>query len=76
MNCEQMFSHNLAVIRKHNRLTQTQFAEILGFNQKQYWNWESGHSVPNIEKLAHISSTVKISMQSLLTVDLNQVELI
>ena len=48
-------------LRNEARLTQAQFAEIFGVSQQSVQKWESGTTVPDIEKVVAITTKLNIS---------------
>ncbi|MBR2353387.1 MAG: ADP-ribosylglycohydrolase family protein [Clostridia bacterium] len=53
-------------IRTEAGLTQAQFSEIFGVSQQSVQKWESGVSVPDLEKIVMISKYFDISLDSLI----------
>jgi len=53
-------------IRNNTKLTQEQFAEMFGVSQQAVQKWESGVSVPDIEKIIKIANCFDVSLDSLL----------
>jgi len=58
-------------IRKQNFMSQEQMAEKLGVSRQAISKWESGASVPEIDKLIMISKMFGISLNELLGVDID-----
>ena len=52
-------------IRSKAKLTQGQFAEIFGVSQQSVQKWESGVSVPDIDKIIKIAKYFDVSLDSL-----------
>ena len=53
-------------IRNNTKLTQEQFAEMFGVSQQAVQKWESGVSMPDIEKIIKIANCFDVSLDSLL----------
>jgi transcriptional regulator with XRE-family HTH domain len=66
MEYKKELINNLKSYRKENNLTQEDFAEILGYSQKNIAKWEQGISVPPIEVLIELSSLMEMSIDKLL----------
>ncbi len=56
-------------IRKDNKMSQEQFAEILNVTRQTVSNWENGNNYPDIETLIMISDKFNISLDILLKGD-------
>ena len=54
-------SANLATIRKQQRYTQREVAELAGLNRNYYAKVERGDSVPSIKTLFKIAKALKVS---------------
>ena len=61
------FSENLQVIRKKNRLSQEELAELLGVSRQAVSKWELGEGYPEVEKLLLLSKKLTVSLDSLMT---------
>lgn len=59
-------SQNIKVYRKQNNFTQQQLADRLGVTHQTVSNWESGRSMPSIDKLNEISEKLDIDLNFLL----------
>ena len=59
-------SQNIKAYRKHNSLTQQQLADRIGVTHQTVSNWESGRSMPSIDKLNEISEKLNIDINYLL----------
>lgn len=59
------FSANLKQLRKKQKLTQKEFADLAGYSEKTVSKWECGLSVPPIETLFTIASILKVSIDEL-----------
>ena len=53
-------------IRTEAKLTQAQFSEIMGVSQQSVQKWESGQTVPDLDKIIKISKYFDISLDALL----------
>ncbi|WP_311407470.1 helix-turn-helix domain-containing protein [Liquorilactobacillus uvarum] len=60
------FSLNLKMIRKQRLLTQQSVAEKLHVSRKTISSWETGHNLPDIEKLTKLAEFYEISTDELL----------
>lgn len=60
-------------LRNEARLTQAEFAETFGVTQQSIQKWESGTSVPELEKLVLISKHFDISLDALILGNDNRV---
>ena len=56
-------------IRKDNKMSQEQFAEILNVTRQTVSNWENGNNYPDIETLIKISDKFNVSLDILLKGD-------
>ena len=60
-----MFKDNLISLRKINRLSQEELAEKLGISRQTLSKYETGESVPDIEKCKVIAEYFEVSMDDL-----------
>lgn len=60
------FSEKLYSLRKKSGLSQEQLAESLGVSRQAISKWESGHSVPETDKLLIISEYFEVSLDYLM----------
>ena len=60
-----MFHDNLLSLRKLHRMTQEELAEQIGVSRQAIAKWESGESVPDIERCRLIADTLQISLDEL-----------
>ena len=65
------FGRNLSILRKRNRYTIRQLAEILGCSQNSIWLYETGKRAPNFEKLLQIANFFSVSTDTLLKSDVD-----
>lgn len=56
----------IAELRKEKKLTQEQFAEILGVNNRTVSRWENGHCMPDLSLLSTIADELGVSVSELL----------
>ena len=56
-------------IRKDNKMSQEQLAEVLNVTRQTVSNWENGNNYPDIETLINISDKFKVSLDILLKGD-------
>lgn len=61
----EKFAVNLKNMRKQRKLTQKEFAQLLGYSEKTVSKWECGASIPPVETLFKISSILKVSVDEL-----------
>lgn len=61
-------------IRKDNKMSQEQFAEILGVTRQTVSNWENSKNHPDIETLVDISDKFHISLDILLKGDTHMIK--
>lgn len=55
----------ISTLRKQNKLSQREFADIFDVSQQSVQKWESGESTPDLEKLVKISKYFDVSLDSL-----------
>ena len=60
------FGSNLQAVRKMNRLSQEELAEMLGVSRQAVSKWEIGDGYPETDKLLLLSKRLNISLDSLL----------
>ena len=65
------FSENLKQIRKEHHLSQEELAELLDVSRQAISKWEQGQGYPEVEKLLLLSSKLNISLDSLMSVEIN-----
>lgn len=61
-----MFSENLYNFRKQQGYSQEQLAERLGVSRQTIYNWESGTSYPDVEKLMELSNLMGCTLDELM----------
>lgn len=69
-----MLSEKIYVLRKKSELSQEQLAEKLGVSRQAIPKWESGISLPEIDKLLLLSEFFKVSIDYLVK-EQNEIEL-
>ena len=67
------FSENLKQIRKEHNLSQEELAELLDVSRQAVSKWEQGQGYPEVEKLLLLSSKLNISLDALMSVEINHV---
>lgn len=60
------FNENLKYLRKKEGLTQEELAEKLNVSRQSVTKWESGQSLPDIEKIKEIAYMLSVSVDSLI----------
>ena len=61
-----MLKDNLIILRKLNGYSQEQVAEKIGISRQAYAKWESGATVPDVEKAAALASVYGVSLDNLM----------
>ncbi len=61
-----MLRDNLIMLRKLNGFSQEQVAEKINISRQAYAKWESGATVPDIEKAALLAQMYGVSLDSLM----------
>ncbi|MBR0140837.1 MAG: helix-turn-helix domain-containing protein [Ruminococcus sp.] len=62
-----MFSDNLILLRKAKNMTQEELAEKLNVTRQTLSKWETGDSLPDIEKCRMIAEIFDVSIDELVT---------
>ena len=60
-----MFKDNLVYLRKLNNMTQEELAEKINVSRQSIAKWESGDSVPDLEKCKLLSELFGVSLDDL-----------
>ena len=60
-----MFNENLVQMRKIHGLTQEDLAEKIGVSRQAVAKWESGESMPDLEKAKMLSEVLNVSLDEL-----------
>ena len=66
-----MFKDNLISLRKLNHLSQEELAEKLGISRQTLSKYETGESLPDIEKCKRIAEVFSVSMDDLINYERN-----
>ena len=61
-----MLSDNLAMLRKLNGYSQEQIAGKIGISRQAYAKWESGATVPDIDRAAALAQVYGVTLDSLM----------
>ncbi len=64
------FAENLRQVRKEKRLSQEELAEIMDVSRQAVSKWEQGEGYPEVEKLLRLSSKLNISLDSLMSAEI------
>lgn len=62
-----MFKDNLISLRKMHSMTQEALAEQLGITRQTLSKWETGESLPDIEKCAQIAQIFDVALDDLVS---------
>ena len=60
-----MFDENLVRLRKINQMTQEDVAEAVGVSRQAVAKWESGESIPDLEKCKLLAELFGVSLDDL-----------
>ena len=60
-----MLKDNLVMLRKRNAYSQEQVAEKIGISRQAYAKWESGRTIPDIERASKLAEIYGVSIDSL-----------
>lgn len=61
-----MLSDNLIMLRNINGFSQEEIAEKIGISRQAYAKWESGKTVPDIEKCSLLAEVYGVTIDSLI----------
>lgn len=61
-----MLKDNLIILRKLNGFSQEEIAERIEISRQAYAKWESGATVPDIEKAARLAQVYGVTLDSLM----------
>ncbi len=61
-----MLKDNLVMLRKLNSFSQEQIAEKIGISRQAYAKWESGATIPDIDRVAQLAEVYGVSLDSLM----------
>lgn len=62
-----MFHENLVQLRKLNNLTQEELAEQVGVSRQALAKWESGETLPDLEKSRLLAEVFSVSLDDLVS---------
>ena len=60
-----MFKDNIVQLRKINQMTQEDVAEAVGVSRQAVAKWESGESIPDLDKSRLLAETFGVSLDDL-----------
>ena len=66
----KVFSENLTELRKINHLTQEDIAEKVGVSRQSVAKWESGETVPDLDKCKILADIFSVSLDDLANYDI------
>lgn len=66
MELNEIVANNLIELRKHNNLTQQDFADAIGFSDKSISKWERGLAVPTVDILIKIADYYGLTVNDLI----------
>lgn len=69
-----IFSEKLIVLRKKSELSQEQLAEQLGVSRQAVSKWESGASIPDLDKIVKMSHLFNVSVDYLVKDEMEETE--
>lgn len=61
-----MLKNNLMMLRKLNDYSQEQIAEKIGISRQAYAKWESGTTIPDIDRAAKLAQVYGVTLDSLM----------
>ena len=61
-----MLKENLVMLRKLNGYSQEQVAEKIGISRQAYSKWETGATVPDVDKAASLAQVYGVTVDALL----------
>ena len=61
-----MLKDNLVMLRKLNGYSQEQIAEKIGISRQAYAKWESGATIPDIDRAALLAEVYGVTLDSLM----------
>lgn len=61
-----MLKENLVILRNLKGYSQEQIAEQIGISRQEYAKWESGATIPDINKAARLAEVYGVTIDSLL----------
>ena len=72
MNNKTSFADNLTELRKYHDLSQEELAEKIGVSRQTLSKYETGESLPDIEKSKLLADVFGVSVDDLISYDKNQ----
>ena len=69
-----MFKDNLTHLRKLNHMTQEEIAEKLGVTRQAVAKWESGETIPDLEKSRQLAEIFGVSLDDIANYNLSERE--
>ena len=69
MDRSKIFAANIKTQRRRKKMTQKEFAELLGYSEKAVSKWECGAGIPPIETLFEIAKLFDTSVEGLFNAD-------
>ena len=69
MSRSEIFAANIKAQRRKRKMTQKEFAELLGYSEKAVSKWECGSGIPPIETLFEIAKLLGTSIDGLFRAD-------
>ncbi len=66
-----MFNDNLTALRKMKKLSQEELAEQVGVSRQTLSKWETGESLPDIEKAKTLADFLEVTLDDLLSYNPN-----
>lgn len=61
-----MLKDNLVMLRKLNGYSQEQIAEKIGISRQAYAKWESGMTMPDVDRAARLAEVYGVTLDSLM----------
>lgn len=72
---KENIANNIIELRKINNMTQADLAQNLNFTDKTISKWERGESTPDIESLANIAKLFNLTVDELISDEINKTEI-
>ena len=69
---KKIIGKNILILRKSKKLTQGELAQELNYSDKAISKWETGESLPDVETLYGIAKYFGVTMDSLISEDLEE----
>lgn len=64
-----MLSDNIMTLRKHKNMSQDILADMVGVSRQTLSKWETGESLPDVEKAAKLAEIFGVSLDDLMSYD-------